>query len=60
MWKQVAALWQAIRLLTSSLAVCGSTRGDYFVRVDVRIPESLSAEEHRLYEKLWALKRKSD
>jgi len=42
-----------LRLHGKGLPVFGSTsRGDYFVRIDVHIPEKLSAEEQRLYQEL--------
>lgn len=36
----------------------GKGRGDYFLRINVRVPERLSAEERALYERLRALEGK--
>jgi molecular chaperone DnaJ len=48
-----------LRLRSKGLpAFGGGTRGDYFIRIDVHVPEKLSAEERRLYKRLRDLSRK--
>ncbi len=48
-----------LRLRDKGLPAFGGVgRGDYFVRIDVHIPTTLSAEERRLYGKLRDLGRK--
>lgn len=48
-----------LRLRSKGLpAFGGETRGDYFVRVDIHIPEKLSPEERRYYIRLRDLSRK--
>jgi len=48
-----------LRLRSKGLPAFGGGRwGDYFVRIDVHIPEKLSAEEQRLYKRLRELSRK--
>jgi molecular chaperone DnaJ len=45
-----------LRLRSKGLpAFGGGTSGDYFIRIDVHIPEKLSAEERRLYTRLRAV-----
>jgi molecular chaperone DnaJ len=42
-----------LRLRAKGLPVFGGgDRGDYFIRIEVRIPEKLSAEERRLFKRL--------
>jgi molecular chaperone DnaJ len=38
----------------------GKGRGDLFLRVDVRMPEKLSAEERKLWERLRAIAKKEN
>lgn len=49
----------ALRLAGKGLPEFGGKgRGDYFLRINVRVPERLSAEERALYERLRALEGK--
>jgi len=48
-----------LRLRSKGLpAFGGGTRGDYFIRIDIHIPEKLSAEERQLFTQLRDLSRK--
>jgi molecular chaperone DnaJ len=51
--------YEVLRLRGKGLAAFGGARGDLNVRIEVRVPERLSAEERSLYERLLVLKRQA-